>query len=76
MILIAIELSEKRYVMVKRKDITTWCIPVPRALDKAVEDAVKSDYHITKSDLVRDAVREKLASMGYKSEPFKEIQVA
>jgi len=58
--------------MSKKKDSTRWNIPVPRILDDAVERAVVLDTHSTKSDFVRDAVREKLKSMGFKSEPFNE----
>lgn len=56
----------------KRKT-TRWNIPVPQTLDDTLEKAVFLDSHMTKSDFVREAVREKLASMGYKNEPFKEI---
>jgi Arc/MetJ-type ribon-helix-helix transcriptional regulator len=48
----------------KRKDLTYWNIPVPKALDEAVERAVKSDMHVSKSDLVRDAVRRLLLELG------------
>jgi len=48
----------------KRKDLTYWNIPVPRALDQAVEEAVKRDMHVSKSDLVRDAVRRLLREIG------------
>jgi hypothetical protein len=51
----------------KRKDITKWCIPVTIALDKEVEKAVAKNSHITKSDLVRDAVRQLLTKMQEKS---------
>ncbi|MEM2440534.1 MAG: hypothetical protein QXK93_06975 [Candidatus Bathyarchaeia archaeon] len=50
--------------MGKRKDLAYWNIPVPRALDEAVEKAVKIDLHISKSDLVRDAVRRLLEELG------------
>jgi len=50
--------------MGKRKDLTYWNIPVPRALDQAVEEAVKRDMHVSKSDLVRDAVRRLLREIG------------
>jgi len=50
--------------MGRRKDVTKWCIPVPRTLDEAVEQAVKLDMHISKSDLVRDAVRRLLKELG------------
>jgi Arc/MetJ-type ribon-helix-helix transcriptional regulator len=42
-----------------------WCIPVTEALDRAVEEAVARDFHVCKSDLVREAVREKLRRMGF-----------
>lgn len=50
--------------MGKRRDLAYWNIPVPRALDEAVEKAVKIDLHISKSDLVRDAVRRLLKELG------------
>jgi Arc/MetJ-type ribon-helix-helix transcriptional regulator len=34
-------------------------------LDEAVEQAIKLDTHVSKSDLIRDAVREKLERMGF-----------
>lgn len=49
-----------------------WNVAVPKLLDEAVEKAVKLDTHMTKSDLIREAVREKLAKMGFKNEPFTE----
>jgi Arc/MetJ-type ribon-helix-helix transcriptional regulator len=58
--------------MSKKRDTTRWNIPVPKILDDIVEKAIELDTHSTKSDFVRDAVREKLASMGYRSEPFKQ----
>lgn len=50
--------------MGKRKDLTYWNIPVTRALNEAVEEAIKVDMHVSKSDLVRDAVRRLLKEMG------------
>jgi len=47
-----------------------WNIPVPAVLDEAVEKAVELDMHATKSDLIREAVREKLEKMGFRIEPF------
>lgn len=49
-----------------------WNIPVPAVLDEAVEKAVELDMHATKSDLIREAVREKLEKMGFRIEPFKQ----
>ena len=50
--------------MGKRKDLVYWNIPVTRALDEAVREAIKRDTHVSKSDLVRDAVRQLLREMG------------
>jgi Arc/MetJ-type ribon-helix-helix transcriptional regulator len=43
--------------MTKGKRTVNWNIPVPRDLDQRVEKAVSMNSHITKSELVRDAVR-------------------
>ena len=45
-----------------------WSIPVPKSLDEAVERAVKKNGHVSKSDFVRDAVREKLRKRGFLEE--------
>jgi Arc/MetJ-type ribon-helix-helix transcriptional regulator len=47
-----------------------WNIPVPKALDEALEEAVEKDTHSTKSDFVRDAVRHKLEELGFKPKIF------
>jgi Arc/MetJ-type ribon-helix-helix transcriptional regulator len=49
--------------MRQKREMTMWSIPVTRALDQAVEQAIESDMHVTKSDLVRDAVRQLLKQM-------------
>ena len=51
--------------MGKRKDLVYWNIPVTRALDEAVREAIKRNTHVSKSDLVRDAVRRLLREMGF-----------
>jgi Arc/MetJ-type ribon-helix-helix transcriptional regulator len=53
-----------------------WCIPVTEALDRAVEEAVARDFHVCKSDLVREAVRDKLERMGFgpKIEDLEEMK--
>lgn len=48
--------------MVKHSD---WHIPVSLVLDEAVESAVKNGQYISKSDLIREAVRSKLIKLGY-----------
>ena len=50
------------YMLVKRK-LRFWNIPVTEQLDEYVERAMREDTHVSKSDFVRDAVREKLARM-------------
>ncbi|MGA2789479.1 MAG: ribbon-helix-helix protein, CopG family [Candidatus Bathyarchaeia archaeon] len=52
--------------MSRTKHLVYWNVPVPKPLDKAVEDAVEYDSHVSKSDLIREAVREKLEKMGVK----------
>jgi len=47
-----------------------WNIPVPKALDEALEQAIKRDTHLTKADFVRDAVRRRLEELGYKPQVF------
>jgi len=42
-----------------------WTLLVPKTLDEAVENAVKHDMHISKSELIREAVKEKLEKMGF-----------
>jgi Arc/MetJ-type ribon-helix-helix transcriptional regulator len=49
-----------------RKDKTCWLIAVTRHLDDLLESTVARNAHITKSDFVREAVREKLERMGVK----------
>jgi Arc/MetJ-type ribon-helix-helix transcriptional regulator len=47
-----------------KKHLRFWNIPVTQVLDEAVEKAVQKNAHVSKSDFVRDAVREKLRRMG------------
>jgi Arc/MetJ-type ribon-helix-helix transcriptional regulator len=47
------------------KTHVNWNIPVPKALDTALEVAVKEQVYSTKSDLVREAVRRRLIELGY-----------
>jgi len=47
-----------------RKQLVYWNVPVPKSLDEIVEHVVIYDSHVSKSDLIREAVREKLEKMG------------
>jgi Arc/MetJ-type ribon-helix-helix transcriptional regulator len=47
------------------KTYVNWNIPVPEALDVALELAVVEQTYSTKSDLVREAVRRRLVELGY-----------
>jgi Arc/MetJ-type ribon-helix-helix transcriptional regulator len=49
-------------------DMKYWNIPVTPHLNEILETAVRCNAHVTKSDLIRCAVREKLAAMGLKEE--------
>ena len=56
----------------RKKNKTNWNIPVPVALDDALEKAVQLDTHSTKSDFVRDVVRRRLEEMGFKPRIFEQ----
>jgi len=56
-----------------KKDVTYWNVPVDRPLNDAVEQAIRSDWHRTKAEFIRDAVRKVLQEMGYK--PPKPLEV-
>lgn len=60
----------------ERINKTKWCIPVTNTLDKAVEQAVARDSHISKSEFVRDAVRKQLEIMGYNPQVFEQNRKA
>lgn len=47
-----------------RKKYTRWLIVVSSTLDELLEKAIENDTHVTKSDFIREAVREKLEKMG------------
>jgi len=54
--------------MPKRKDMKYWNIPVTPHLDNILEKAVELNAHVSKSDFIRCAVRQKLADIGLKEE--------
>lgn len=54
--------------MGKRKDMRYWNIPVTPHLDDVLERAVLLNAHVSKSDFVRSAVREKLVAIGLREE--------
>ncbi|MCS7124693.1 MAG: ribbon-helix-helix domain-containing protein [Candidatus Bathyarchaeota archaeon] len=61
--------------MLKRKT-ATWNIQVPKALDEAVNVVVAKYWHYTKVEFIREAVREKLKSLGISpAEPFKDTPI-
>jgi len=51
----------------RRSQAKTWHVPVTEALNHAVEEAIARGTHSTKTELVREAVREKLRQMGFLS---------
>lgn len=46
------------------KGTATWIIRVKPSLDELVQQTVDADTHSTKSEFIRQAVREKLEKMG------------
>lgn len=49
----------------KNKDLTYWNVPVPRPLNRALEEAIRKGTHVSKADFIRDAVRRLLREIGY-----------
>lgn len=45
---------------------TCWNLYVPKPLDEAVDKVLHRDWHQTKAEFIRQAVREKLLSLGVK----------
>jgi hypothetical protein len=52
--------------MTEAKDVTYWSVPVPRALNDALEAAIKRDWHRTKTEFIREVVRRELERLGFK----------
>ena len=44
----------------KDNEPATWILKVPKSFDKIVSDFIEMDTHMTKSEFIRQAVREKL----------------
>lgn len=42
-----------------------WNLHVPRMLDLALEKAVRTDSHVSKSELIRDLVRREVEKRGF-----------
>lgn len=47
-----------------KEKIAVWNIQVPKPLDEALDKLVASNFHMTKAEFIREAVREKLANSG------------
>jgi len=54
-------------------EVTYWNVPVPKALDKALEQAIKCDWHRTKAEFIREVVRKELEKRGFKPPAIKEV---
>jgi len=48
-----------------RKNNRVWNIPVPLALDEALEKFVEENAHMSKAEAIRDAVRRMLEERGF-----------
>jgi len=53
--------------MAKRK-LKFWKVPVTPMLDEILQKAIEKNAHVSKSDFIREAVREKLSKMGFLKE--------
>jgi len=47
-----------------RRRLKFWKVPVTPLLDELLEKAIERNTHVSKSDFIREAVREKLQRMG------------
>lgn len=48
----------------ERRKLHLWQVLVTEKLDGALTQAIQEDAHVSKSDLIREAVRSKLTQMG------------
>ena len=48
-----------------KKRIKCWQIAITEALDEVLDRALRENTHVSKSDYIREAVREKLTRDGY-----------
>ena len=61
-------------------EVTYWNVPVPKALDKALEQAIKCDWHRTKAEFIREVVRKELEKDGawgwnFRGDYIKEMKI-
>jgi hypothetical protein len=49
----------------RKPKVRVWNLEVPQPLDEALEEAMKRDWHRTKAEFIRDAVRRALIEMGF-----------
>jgi len=48
----------------RNRELKVWRVPVTPKLDSILEKALELNAYVSKSDFIREAVREKLAKMG------------
>ena len=56
----------------EKDKVAVWNLQVPKSLDEAVELAVKRDWHKTKAEFIREAVRRELERRGLTPPAIKE----
>jgi Arc/MetJ-type ribon-helix-helix transcriptional regulator len=49
----------------RKPKVRVWNLEVPQPLDEALEEAMKKNWHRTKAEFIRDAVRRALIEMGF-----------
>ena len=52
--------------MVRKQKVAVWNLQVPKPLDEALDKVIISNWHRTKAEFIRDAVREKMRKLGIK----------
>jgi Arc/MetJ-type ribon-helix-helix transcriptional regulator len=58
-----------------KKKLKFWNIPVTAYLDECVEGAVQANSYVSKSDFVREAVREKLEMLDLLQKEMNTMEV-
>ena len=52
--------------MSKKERLVFWNVPVPKPLDRALEEALRRDWCRTKAEFIREAVRRRLEELGFR----------
>jgi Arc/MetJ-type ribon-helix-helix transcriptional regulator len=60
--------------MEEKQETTYWNVPVPKALDEALEQAIRQNWHRTKAEFIRELVRRELEKRGFHPQEAQNAQ--